>query len=50
MTEFPCVIAILITVMVAIYAGVALMWLIPDRRLERTIIGQADTSQDSPPG
>ncbi len=26
---------------VAIYAGVALMWLIPDRRLERTITGKA---------
>ena len=31
---------------VAIYAGVALMWLVPDRRLERTITGKADTSQD----
>jgi uncharacterized membrane protein len=29
---------------VAIYAGVALMWLIPDRRLERTITGK--TGQD----
>jgi uncharacterized membrane protein len=37
---------------VAVYAAVALMWLIPDRRLERTIIrqaqaGQADTGEDS---
>ena len=31
---------------VAIYAAVALMWLIPDRRLERTITGTAGTSQD----
>jgi TMEM175 potassium channel family protein len=31
---------------VAIYAGVALMWLIPDRRLERTITSGADISQD----
>jgi uncharacterized membrane protein len=31
---------------VAIYASVALMWLIPDRRLERTITGKADISQD----
>lgn len=30
---------------VAIYAGVALMWLIPDRRLERTITGKAGVSQ-----
>ncbi len=30
---------------VAIYAGVALMWLIPDRRLEHTITGTAGTSQ-----
>jgi len=33
---------------VAIYAGVALIWLIPDRRLERTITGKADISQDPP--
>ena len=31
---------------VAIYAAVALMWLIPDRRLERTIVSKADLSQD----
>jgi hypothetical protein len=31
---------------VAIYASVAVMWMIPDRRLERTIIGTAGTSQD----
>ncbi|MGH3159682.1 MAG: TMEM175 family protein [Streptosporangiaceae bacterium] len=31
---------------VAVYAGVALMWLIPDRRLERTITSKADASQD----
>jgi TMEM175 potassium channel family protein len=31
---------------VAIYASVALMWLIPDRRLERTITGKADISQE----
>ena len=31
---------------VAIYAGVALMWLIPDRRLERTITGQTGLGQD----
>jgi uncharacterized membrane protein len=31
---------------VAIYASVALIWLIPDRRLERTIAGKADISQD----
>ena len=30
---------------VAIYAGIALMWLIPDRRLERTITGPADIGQ-----
>jgi TMEM175 potassium channel family protein len=35
---------------VAVYAGVALMWLIPDRRLERTITGQAETSQDTASG
>jgi uncharacterized membrane protein len=39
---------------VAIYAGVAMMWLIPDRRLERTITGHtvtghAATSQDATP-
>jgi uncharacterized membrane protein len=38
---------------VAVYAAVALMWLIPDRRLERTIIrqaqaGQTGTGADSP--
>jgi uncharacterized membrane protein len=31
---------------VAIYASVALMWLIPDRRLERTITSRADTSDN----
>ena len=31
---------------VAIYAGVALMWLIPDRRLERTIISQGEAAQE----
>ncbi len=31
---------------VAIYASVALMWLIPDRRLERTITSEAGISQD----
>jgi uncharacterized membrane protein len=31
---------------VAIYASVALMWLIPDRRLERTITSKGDISQD----
>jgi TMEM175 potassium channel family protein len=31
---------------VAIYAAVALMWLIPDRRLERTITGKVGISQD----
>jgi uncharacterized membrane protein len=31
---------------VATYASVALMWLIPDRRLERTIASEADTSHD----
>jgi TMEM175 potassium channel family protein len=30
---------------VAIYAGVALIWLVPDRRLERTITGHPDASQ-----
>jgi uncharacterized membrane protein len=32
---------------VAVYAGVALMWLIPDRRLERTITGKTATGQGS---
>jgi hypothetical protein len=31
---------------VAVYASVALMWLIPDRRLERTITSKSETSQD----
>jgi uncharacterized membrane protein len=31
---------------VAIYVSVALIWLIPDRRLERTITGKTDSSQD----
>lgn len=31
---------------VTIYADVALMWLVPDRRLERTIIGKAGISQN----
>jgi hypothetical protein len=31
---------------VTIYAGLTLMWLIPDRRLERTIIGKAGISQN----
>jgi TMEM175 potassium channel family protein len=31
---------------VAIYAAVALMWIIPDRRLERTITSTAGPSQD----
>jgi len=31
---------------VAIYAGVAVMWMIPDRRLERTVISTAGASQD----
>jgi uncharacterized membrane protein len=31
---------------VASYASVALMWLIPDRRLERTITSKADIGQD----
>jgi uncharacterized membrane protein len=31
---------------VAVYACVALMWLIPDRRLERTIISEADASPE----
>jgi uncharacterized membrane protein len=42
---------------VAVYAGVALMWLIPDRRLERTITGKSSISEDptgelprNPPG
>jgi hypothetical protein len=35
---------------VAIYAGVALMWLIPGRRLERTITGTAAASQDQGQG
>jgi uncharacterized membrane protein len=30
---------------VAVYAAVALMWLIPDRRLARTIISQAEATQ-----
>jgi uncharacterized membrane protein len=34
---------------VAVYAGVALMWLIPDRRLERTITSKAEASQDPAP-
>jgi uncharacterized membrane protein len=34
---------------VAVYAGIALMWLIPDRRLERTITGKADIDQDPGP-
>jgi uncharacterized membrane protein len=33
---------------VAVYAAVALMWLIPDRRLERTLIRQAEASQTEP--
>jgi hypothetical protein len=33
---------------VAIYVGVALMWLIPDRRLERTITSKADSSSQDP--
>lgn len=33
---------------VAVYAGVALMWLIPDRRLERTITGQPGPGQAGP--
>jgi uncharacterized membrane protein len=28
---------------IAVYAGVALMWLVPDRRMERTIAGRAGT-------
>ena len=31
---------------VLIYAAVAVMWIIPDRRLERTITSEADSSQD----
>ncbi len=31
---------------VAIYASVAVMWMIPDRRLERTITSTAGISQD----
>ena len=31
---------------VAIYAGVAVMWMIPDRRLERIVTSTAGTSQD----
>jgi uncharacterized membrane protein len=31
----------------AIFAGVALMWLVPDRRLERTVAGRSDTAEDS---
>jgi hypothetical protein len=30
----------------AIYASVAVMWMIPDRRLERATSGTADLSQD----
>jgi uncharacterized membrane protein len=33
---------------VAVYAVVALMWLIPDRRLERTITGQASPGEANP--
>jgi uncharacterized membrane protein len=31
----------------AVYAGVALMWLIPDRRLERTVTGRAEPFGDA---
>jgi hypothetical protein len=31
---------------VAVYASVAVMWIIPDRRLERTITSTAASSQD----
>ena len=31
----------------AVFAGVALMWLVPDRRLERTVAGRSDTAEDS---
>jgi uncharacterized membrane protein len=34
---------------VAVYAGVALMWLIPDRRLERTIAGRSTVGPVEPP-
>jgi uncharacterized membrane protein len=35
---------------VAVYAGVALMWLVPDRRLERSITSKTDASTDSAGG
>jgi hypothetical protein len=31
------VLAIIITIMVLIYVAVAFMWLVPDRRIERTL-------------
>jgi TMEM175 potassium channel family protein len=34
---------------VAAYAGVALMWLIPDRRIERTIAGRSAVGPAEPP-
>src|SRR4051794_21212586 len=34
---------------VAVYAGVALMWLIPDRRIERTISGRSAVGPAEPP-
>lgn len=34
---------------VAVYAGVALMWLVPDRRLERTVTQQPNRASDQSP-
>ena len=31
----------------AVFAGVALMWLVPDRRLERTIVSRVETVGDT---
>jgi uncharacterized membrane protein len=35
---------------VAVYVGVALMWLIPDRRLERTMAGRSSMAAEDPAG
>jgi TMEM175 potassium channel family protein len=34
---------------VAVYAGVALMWLVPDRRIERTVAGTSAVGPAEPP-
>jgi len=34
---------------IAVYAGVALMWLVPDRRFERTVVSRSAVGPDEPP-